>query len=177
MLKRSSKIIILVLFAIFLVSLSTNAATIDFVLQDVDIITAGYDTGISSFIWQFDEVDSVNVTSFDVSGVWFFGSNGSTVNSDGFLKLQGVDNIWGMPLVDGVIHTLEYTGTLGNSFSYEFRDYSNQTIEGIAVINYDLSEVGNITFAPVPIPSAILLLGGGLLGLCWASDAKLKNKT
>lgn len=43
-------------------------------------------------------------------------------------------------------------------------------------LDMTLQIIGETKFAPVPVPSTIILLGTGLLGLAWASRKKFKEK-
>jgi hypothetical protein len=73
------------------------------------------------------------------------------------------------PLMDGTLFSFDYTGTINGLYLVQFPDYSAQDLYQsgdifLASSNFTGENTGAI-FNAVPIPSTILLLGGGLAAL------------
>ena len=170
MVRKIVKLISLIAVFFLITGSFAGAATISFDIEGVESLPSlGYDRGIAGFIWDFDYVDTTTLTATlgdAVSVAWFVTSTIDKPES-GILQVEAVDMMFTSPMTNGTILTLEYDGTINwNTFyGWEFRDYSNNTINEINFKSSVLTDGGNTTFAQVPIPGAIWLLGSGLLGL------------
>ncbi len=105
---------------------------------------------------QFDilEPASTDVSSFTASfpNGWFNFSSGNTVSA--------FDGIGTAPLQNGVVGTFDIDVILGN---FELGDQSGNVISEHL---YNIIANGSdYTISNVPLPSALLLLGGGLVGM------------
>jgi len=169
----------LMLLSIFCLSVNTSFGAIAVAIDDVDVLPGATNasvginlTGISSGT----PIDSITFDLVPVTGLTFTGASFGTLPS-GFSASQNLA-MWrfgatqfttGGSIVDDLspFATLSFDidpafSLVGNSFSldyafYEIADPMFQTYTDVTLKNGSISVV--------PLPPAILLLGGGLVGL------------
>lgn len=151
---------ILILTLIFLsVSISQNTFASTHVYLDFDSASID-DIGIAAIEFSILEPDTVTADNFTANfpDSWYDYSDGSTISAFdgdgdsslpngeiGFFDIEVTLGDWELTLQNGdILSTLEYEVLASGS-------------------NYILADTGSSS--PVPIPSAILLLGGGLFGM------------
>jgi hypothetical protein len=156
--KFSSRIFIALALVLFLTVPGAMAATVTFEAVNVTGLN------VAGFIMNWEGISGASFASGSALTSWF----SNTSESGGVTQVESVDLLGSNPMVDGVIGILTYTGTIAwntNQFAngYEFRQKGNIFIP--MMMSGNLTDGGTVTFDAVPIPSTIVLLGGGLLGL------------
>ena len=142
------------------------------------VIGLGYDTGIAGvqlFLSATPDNNNTSSTTADATQVGWLALadvwSGNPRSSD---KLQVFDTAFFpvVPMIDGTFATTTFgtsTDTVAglSLVSWNFFDYSLSpvTISEVQLVNADFSDGGTVSFNVVPIPSTILLLGGGLVAL------------
>ena len=158
----SRRIFVVLALLVFFTVPSAFAATLTIEALNVT------DRDLGGFIMNFEGITDASFAKGDAISSWFGAVTPNKLVA-GVTQLEAVDLLGGSPMVDGLIGTLTYVGTIGWSSvqfpnGYEFRTESNE-IDSLMTVTGNLADGSTLTSQPVPIPSAILLLGGGLISL------------
>jgi hypothetical protein len=166
-----------VLLAVIFVLFSSSFAlsdTVNFQMNNTSLLgSLGYVNGIQGFILNFEGLTSASFAAGSTISGWF------TQDTDdkpvaGVTQAEGADLYGGSPMGDGIFGTLTYAGSISwsdtypltNPVGWEFRTASpNVIIPEIMLTSNNLVNGGTVEWTVVPIPSTILLLGGGLAAL------------
>jgi hypothetical protein len=182
MLKKTLVFTFTILWAIGF-SLTVNASTFDISIENVEPLD------VSGFtIWlevgnDFSADEDLFSTGSAIPDSWVADTNlgdivvddsGTSIFKIGYSDLNAILDIQDPVSMDsGSLFSFNYTGTIIDYYLIKLPDLTNTDYYENGTIVVGSIDENSLVLAPVPIPSAILLLGGGLLGIL---GIRRKNK-